>query len=253
MADELLITTPLGFRAYGHEAPDVRWTVSKITGWFERGGVKQQREERPWGDGDFPAPSFRGAKLPAFEGKCFTHSGAEQHKALELLEAMLGNGKMTRLSVQGPTGLTWADAQLDSEPSFTLDRYAETLSYRATMYVPGGYRYGDENVSASGEVAFHRGTADAVPRFEVTGSMPSGYSIRTSLGIFTVTQALAAGQTHTIDFADGGLVYRNGVLQSGVYAHPRQMWSVPKGTGLVHNLVPISGPGALRVILRDTY
>ncbi|MGX9346648.1 hypothetical protein [Microbacterium sp. KNMS] len=253
MADELLITTPLGFMAYGHEAPGVRWTVSKLTGWIERGGVKQNREERPWGDGDFPAPTFRQARLPAWEGLCFTHSGVEQQKAQELLEAVLGNGALTRFSVQAPAGLTWADAQLDSEPTFEPVRYGEALRYRARMYVPGGYRYGEERTSASGQVAFHRGTADALPSFEVTGSMPSGYAIQSPLGTFTVTQALAAGQKHTIDFADGGLVYRNGVLQRGVYAHPRNIWAVPKGPGIEHTLVPVSGSGSLVVKVTDTF
>ncbi|GGO59146.1 hypothetical protein GCM10010910_01420 [Microbacterium nanhaiense] len=253
MADELLITTPLGFRAAGDERLDLTWTVSKLTGWFERAGVKSERSSRAWGDGDYSAPSFREAKLPAFEGLCFSRSGAEQHHFLQMLEAQLGNGEMTRFTVQGAAGTTWADAKLDSEPTFEMGLYGRTLRYRATMYVPSGYRYGDLREYASGERAYHRGTAEAVPRFVVTGAMPSGYRIQAGGLTFTVTQALAAGQTHTIDFADGGMVYRNGVLQRGVYAHPRQMWTVPRGIGIVHTLAPISGTGTLKVQLTDTY
>lgn len=252
MAEELLVTTPLGFRAAGDMRP-ADWTVETLTGWLERGGVKGQRESRPWGDGDFTAPTFRESKLPAFEGLCFSHSGAEQEHARQTLEALLGNGSMTRLTVQTAAGTTWADARLDSEPTILPARYGRLLRYRATMYVPSGYRYGDLREYASGERAYHRGTAEAVPRFVVTGTMPSGYRIQAGGLTFTVTQSLAAGQTHTIDFADGGMVYRNGVIQRGVYAHPRQMWTVPRGIGIVHTLAPISGSGTLKVQLTDTY
>lgn len=253
MADELLITTPLGFRADGHERQGITWTVAKLTGWFERGGVKDDRQARPWGDGDFSSPTFREAKLPAFEGLCFSKSGAEQLHLQQLLEAQLGNGELTRFTVQTVDGATWADAKLDSEPTFENVLYGRTLRYRATMYVPGGYRYGELREFASGARAYHRGTAEAVPRFTVTGSMPSGYRIQAGGKTFTVSQGLSSGQTHTIDFADGGMVYRNGALQRGVYAHPRQMWTVPRGIGVVHTLAPVSGSGTLKVQLTDTY
>lgn len=250
---ELLITTPLGFRGVGDGRSGARWTVEKLSGWFERGGVKQERQARPWGDGNFDAPAFREGKLPAWEGLLLTSSLAEQHEAFESLEALLGNGDVTRLTVQGPNDTTWCDAQLDDEPSWEMLRPGRVMRYRVRMYSRFAYRYGERRSFASGQTAYHRGTATALPVFEVTGTMPSGYSIQSPYGTFTVTQGLTSGQTHRIDFSNEGLVYRNGVLQSGVYGHPRQMWGIPRGPGAVHTLVPVSGSGSLTTFVHDTF
>lgn len=257
MADELLITTPRGFRAVGH-AGAARYSVDRgaLSGWFERPGVKQDRQSRPLGDGNFLAPAWREGKLPAWEGLIFTDSLAEQHKAINDLGPLLGDGELIRLTVQSPEGAvskTWADAQLDDEPTHEILVPGRIAKYRVRMYCPGSYRFGEVRSFASGEAAYHRGSTDALPAFEVTGTMPSGYSVTAGGKTFTVTQALSSGQKHTFDFADGGLVYRNGVLQRGVYAHPRQMWSIGQGVRLVHTLTPVSGSGSLLVKVTDTF
>lgn len=255
MSEQLLVTTSHGFRAVGHLDPKAKWSVSKLTGWFERGGVRQDRSPRPWGDGNFAAPTFREAKFPAIEGLLFSTSAYDQHRAMEALEASLGNGTLTRLTVQGAAGTTWADAQLDSEPTLRPEVYGRVLAFRAQMYVPDGYRYGKVRTSASGEFASHRGTAEATPSFVVTGVLPGGYQIVSPYGTFTVLQSLGAGQTHRISFAEGGVVYRNGVAQRGVYGHPRNIWRIPPGTPAgEHALVPIGGgAGSLTVQVPDTF
>lgn len=257
MADGLLITTPRGFRAVGH-AGAARYTVDRgsLSGWFERPGVKQDRQARPLGDGNFPAPAFREGKLPAWEGLILTDDLGEQHKAITDLAPLLGDGDLIRMTVQSDEEVvssTWADAHLDSEPTVEVLVPGRVAKYRVRMYCPGSFRFGELHSFASGELAFHYGSADALPAFEVTGSMPSGYAITVAGRAFTVTQGLSSGQEHTINFADGGLVYRNGVLQRGVYAHPRQTWAIRSGARLVHSLVPVSGSGSLLVKVPDTF
>lgn len=254
MSDQLLVTTSHGFRGSGQLDSTTDWSIEKVTGWFERGGVRQERDPRPWGNGNFGAPSFREAKMPAFEGLCFTRSGYDQHRMMEMLEAQFGNGAMTRLTVQGPNGTTWADAQLESEPSIRPEVYGRVFGFRVQMYVPEGFRYGEVRESASGEPASHQGTADAIPTFRVTGSMPSGYKIVSPYGEFTVLQPLAPGQTHRIEFDDAGAVYRDNVLQRGVYGQPRNLWTIPKGVPVGnHSLVPFAGSGSLLVQVPDTF
>ncbi|WP_345750116.1 hypothetical protein [Microbacterium rhizophilus] len=258
MADELLIMTPHGGKFVGDDRPGVRYTVErgKLTGWFERPGVKQERTEKMQGNGNFLAPAWRQSKLPAWEGLILTDSLAQQNKAISDLAPLLGDGDLIRLTVrspEGPVAETWADAQLDDAPTPEVLVPGRVARYRVRMYCPGSFRYGEEHTFSSGEAASHRGSTDALPSFEVTGSMPSGYAIESSLGTFTVTQALTSGQKHTIDFADGGLVYRNGALQRGVYAHPRQLWAIEKGAHVVHTLDPVSGSGSLTVKLLDTF
>jgi hypothetical protein len=256
MVDQLLITTEHGFRADGREDTTNPWTVTELSGWFERGGVRQDRTPRPWGDGNFSSPSFREAKLPAIEGRYFSRSARDQHEAMQSLEALLGNGDMTRLTVQGPNGTTWASAQLDDNPTFKVEAFGEVFAYRAVMYVPDGYRFGDENVSGSGELALHRGTADATPSFTVTAvtNMPGGYKISSPYGEFTVLQALSVGQSHRISFAEGGVVYLGGVPQRGVYGQPRRIWTIPPGVPPNnHTLTTFGGSGRLVVSVFDTY
>lgn len=137
----------------------------------------------------------------------------------------------------------WAFTRIDGTGLATF-----TARFRA----PSQLIFGDETTygPATSVEVVNRGTFAAYPVIEVTGSMPSGYSITSNGRSYVVAQGLSAGQTHTVDMRNGVLL-RNGVAQVGAVTAPRKLLS-PTGRR-TFTLDPVSGSGLMTLTHRDTY
>lgn len=125
--------------------------------------------------------------------------------------------------------------------------------YTARFRAPSQLVFGDTTDLGPGTSlrAVNRGQFSAYPVIVITGTMPDGYRITAGGRSYIVTQALAAGQTHTIDMYDGVLL-RNGAAQvRAVLAAP--ILTVPPNGHRTFVLDPVSGSGQMRITVRDTY
>lgn len=227
-----------------------RYTVATVSG-LESVGIRRDSTDRPNAHGSFPAPGFFDARRISWSGLVLTTSAGEQDHAIRDLSGLLGGGT-ERLTAQGSSRV-WSDVRRVSVESRIL-RPEETASYSIVVEAPDPLLYGETATfgPAASASVYHYGNTDAAPDVTITGTMPSGYRVNGPGGAqYIVTQALAAGQTHRIDFNTGWL-YRNGVMQQGAVSRA-QTFTIPPGAPSTMSLTPVSGSGLMTVKLTDTF
>lgn len=214
--------------------------------WGDMPGVKADDVERPMADGNFPGVSYLDARNLDMDGFLVATSHEKLVHQINRLKAQ--RGRTVRVTVEEPGLTTWADAEIRAV-RVSLFGFAAEAHFEIQFHMPDPRKIGSPDELApfgSGVQAFHRGNYASTPNVTVTGVMPSGYRINGPDGMFyQVTQALAAGQTHRIDF-ETGFLYRNDVLQQGAVSRA-EVWTIPPGLGVVMTLVPVSGSGTLAV------
>lgn len=211
--------------------------------------VKGESVSRPSQHGDYELPTYLESRIVSLSGNCLADSperlGQLRRQFTGLLVGAVGNVVFEHLgsTVWGRAGLapgvqkkfkvnaaTSTDARFQLQLKFADPRlFGESRAFAA----------------ATSLSLQHYGNFLSLPVLEVTGSMPSGYSVNGPDGRkFTVTQALTAGQTHRIDMNTGRL-YRNGVLQVG-WVSRTETWGIPAGSlGVPYTLAPVSGTGLI--------
>lgn len=172
----------------------------------------------------------------------------EQENLFERLTGLLGDGQTERMFVDNAGDTKWADVQLDDAPEITQQVYGKLATYRLQLWAVDPLRYGEERTFTAGMLAYHLGNAPSFPTFEVTGALPSGYTITAAGKSFVVSQPLAAGQTHRIEMKSGAL-FRNGVRQIGGVSSA-SLWAVRPSERLAHS---VSNGGYLSVVLPDAW
>lgn len=229
---------------------DPTYTVATVSG-LESVGIRREDTARPNAHGSFPAPGFFDVRRISWSGLVLTKSVADQEHAIRALSGLLG-GRTARLTIHGDTTV-WADVRRVSVEARVL-RTGETASYSIVVEAPDPFLYGSTATfgPATSVLVYQYGTADAAPDVTITGAMPSGYRVNGPGGAqYIVSQALASGQTHRIDFNTGWL-YRNGVLQQGAVSRA-QVFLIPRGPASTVSLTPVSGSGFMTVKLTDTF
>ncbi|MDJ1113241.1 hypothetical protein [Microbacterium dauci] len=97
----------------------------------------------------------------------------------------------------------------------------------------------------------NRGNFHTLPIITITGNMPGGYQLTAAGFEYVVEQALAPGQTHTVDMRDR-ILLRNGVAQPGAVSKAERI-AIPAGHLRTITLDPVSGSGQISAVEFDTY
>lgn len=224
-----------------------------FNGWDDGVDVRREAVERPGEHGEYDLPVFNGSRVISIDGHVFAWSDDDLRFLRDRVMGVAADGGRHQLSVTHQGSTLHATVRRGAKPLF-VDSGKRSGRRRATfaLYLVAAdpRKYGEVHEYQSGEPAVHYGNFAASPELIVTGTMP-GYSVHGPDGrTLTVSQELAAGQTHRIDLLTGR-VYRDGVLQVGVRRGP--VWTVPASSAAVHTLVPASGSGSLTVRVTDTF
>lgn len=228
------------------------YTLAWVTG-FSGAEVDRERVDRENAHGRFPAPGFLPGRPIAWGGLILAESPAELDHAIRVLTGSSGVDGTDRLVAQGDRTL-WVDVESVRIPDPTVLVPGSIASYEVRVEAPGAFLYGDRNTFGPGTSVpvHHYGNAAAVPVIEVTGTMPSGYTVTGPSGAqFIVSQALTSGQTHRLDF-DNGWLYRNNVLQQGGVSRA-ETFVIKPGSPATLTLSPVSGSGQMTVKVPDTF
>lgn len=228
------------------------YTLAWVTG-FAGAEVDRERVDRDNAHGRFPAPGFLPGREIAWGGLILTHSEFEQEQAIRTLTGSSGIDGTDELVSQGDKALR-VDVESVRIPDPTILVAGSIASYEVRVEAPGAFLFGETNTFGPGTSVpvHHYGNAPAVPIIEVTGTMPSGYMVTGPGGAqFIVSQALASGQTHRLDF-DNGWLYRNNVLQQGGVSRA-ETFVIKPGVPATVTLSPVSGSGQMTVKVPDTF
>lgn len=225
----------------------------EFTGWDD--GVDMRRDElmRPAGHGAFDAPGYLGSRVTSIGGEFWAQTPVRFEFMRDKLVGLLVDGGMDRLTVDQDNGTRWADVRLAAKTTVIENPDMVSARYQIQFWGPNPRRFGETRVFGPDTIvdSFHHGNFPATQQIDVTGNMPSGYSIWCAGVQFAVTLPLLPGQTHRIDMATGRL-YQGGTLQLGAVLAANR-WVVPPGATVTIALSPVSGSGQIVVRLTDTF
>lgn len=231
-----------------------------FTGWDDGAEPRRDSQARPGAHGEFDLPVFLGPRVPVINGIALAASPEKLGWIRSTVLGLGAEGGRSRLVVEHQGQTLWADARMGAKTLFTDSGRRESGLIAATFLLSfvcaDPRKYGEARAfgPATSLSLRHYGNFTSLPTLEVTGSMPTGYSVTGPGGrIYRVTQALTAGHTHRIDMATGRL-YLDGVLQVGVVSRG-DVWGIPGGSlGVPYTLVPVSGTGQIAApAVLDTY
>ena len=226
-----------------------------FTGWWDRPTARSENTDRPGQHGSFIMPMYLTARMPSLT--VFVHDD-DSRVANHLVERITGLPAHGRLVVTDNAQTQWANAQLLSVDVSRKTRDSVrlvTIDWRC----PDPRKYGElrEFTSTGATVdLWHRGTADAIPEFKVTG-FTGGYRIagRGALAgnFFTVNGPKAAGTVDTVSFRSGMLLRNGEPVQRRILQN--HVWTVPPGAGAQFRIEPIVAgqSGSCTALVTDTF
>lgn len=232
---------------------DALFTVATVDG-LDGVDYGAETPARPAAFGVFDSPAYGGGRVITWEGLCLTSSGDEFVHARSVLSGLLGDGGSGRFEVEHDGWMVGCDVRRTSRPKFAPLVWGRSARYQVSVFAADPRLYGKQRVfgPASSVTVDHFGNFPAAPVIDVTGSMPSGYTINGPDGkSFVVTQALAAGQTHRIDMATGRLFLNGALTVRGVGR--AETWTVAPGQKVAMSMWPVSGAGSMTVSVLDTF
>ena len=224
-------------------------------GWDDSGDARRDSTPRPTAHGEFDAPTYQGPRVVSVDGWALATSERQLAHLRSVVTGLGADGQLVRWMVDHQGQSLWADARRGDKSTFEDDGIRYGL-LRASFFIqsvcPDPRKYGDvKSFPGPTATVFHYGNFPALPVIEVTGSLPSGYTVASQGHAFVVSQALAAGQTHRLDMRRGWL-YRNGLLQMGAVA-VADTFTVPPGVSVPVVFTPVSGSGQMTVTVTDTF
>ena len=219
-----------------------------LTGWYDGPGTRGASVDRPMAHGAFDLPVFRGVRVVTVSGNVIASSEFELVKLRDSLTGLLADGELGVLTVADSGGAQHVSVRLSGDPKFSPHPSGLEGAFQVAFKAVDPRKYGEQHSFEGSTVQVHHyGNFTASPVIEVVGpraaytvSGPDGRAVQ-------VTQALAAGQSHRIDFLKGR-VYRNGSLQFGVLSEAN-FWTLPPGK---RTSMSISS-GSMTVHVDDTY
>lgn len=219
-----------------------------IAGVWEGVDVRREDTVRPLAHGSFDSPVFLAARVIPVSGHVSARTPTELVHEVNRLTGLLSDGQVGRLNLDDDLGTTWIDVRLGGATQVTqLD--ATTAKFLITFFAADPRRFGDAVKAGGftvGQPVYHYGNHPAVLKPTVTGPVSAPYTVAVGSKQFTVTQALAAGQTHVLD-TETATVTRNGVVQSGVVSRAETLL-IPPGSR-----VSFTGPAGTTGLVLNTY
>lgn len=248
----------LHFRGYA--TPQIRGLYIGENGWEGwDDGVDASREEtdRPFKHGAFDAPGFLATRSVTAKGVGVGLTLGEVAHIGGSVSGLLAGGEIGTIvaSYRGVTkwarcrrGLVkprWSSVGGELFGQFEFELWMSDPILKGETLPPVG--------PATSISLIQYGNFIAYPVIEVTGSMPSGYSILGPSGYeYRVTLPLIAGNPHVIDMQTG-LMRVGGVVQIAAVAIP-DTWGVPAGSlGTPYSLAPVTGSGVLVGRIANNY
>ncbi|PPH51195.1 hypothetical protein [Rathayibacter sp. AY1E1] len=223
-----------------------------FTGWDGGVDIRFTSVERDGQHGEYDLPSYLGARVTSFSGYAVSPTPGETAQLGEYLTGIVSSGAAKIVSVERDQVTQWARGKLaTSLPTFAVLAEDPRLArWQIQLRYPDPRKYGEER-SFERAPAFHYGNFPAIPRFEVEGFAPNGYTITGPVGQqLTVTRALRGGETHAIDLRDTTLRVNGEVVYGGI-SRPGQ-WTISNGQQVRH-LISGAVSADLRTYLTDTY
>lgn len=229
----------------GHHSSGVH-VLRELKDWL--GGGQWRREEigRPTAHGAFDLRGFLPQRVITLDGTLMASSSAELQHFVRGIQGLASDGSLFRVSVDDDGGTTWRDVRLAQSAS-VKERDETTADFTVTFWAADPRAYGESRRFPAGTAAYHYGSADAMPVYEVTGT-GSGYTLSAGGKSFVVSSALASGGKDVIDMRTGR-VHRNGALLVGGVGSA-VTWTIPAGQRVTHSVV---GASAAVAVVTDTY
>ena len=254
MTGRLTISLP-GCTVTGHtpdDGPIVGFFVEADgwEGWDD--GVSGRRDAlpRPSAHGEFDLPVTRGPRTVTLKGQAVARNAFELGRLRSAWTGIGADGDRFPITVDHQDETLSATARtIDARFKDTGNRGRRCRAeVSLELLCADPRKYGTiTEVSGNTVTVANRGNFPASPVVTVAGPR-SGYTITGPEGReYQVTQALAAGQTHRIDFRTG-LLYRNGSPQLGAIGRA-ELWAIPPGRQIS---MAISS-GSMTVSVADTF
>lgn len=211
-------------------------------------GTKGEIVSRPSAHGDFDLPVFRQPRMITIKGAAYASSRWSIEQLQDMFYGILADGGHGDLTFMTVDGSRRCSVRLSGEPKFTVVG-DEDADFQIGFRAADPRKYGEpREFSGSSVDVFHYGNFPASPVVEVVGPRTAPYTITGPGGrTVVVAQSLSAGQTHRIDFSDGGL-YRNGVRQLG-HVTTYRPWVIPPKQQTAMSI----SAGSMIVRVTDTY
>lgn len=205
------------------------------------------------GLGEYDVANVRtGPRIIVLKGFRYDRSMSMLGNQMRLLDGVLGrrSGSFTWEEFGGTFRTTVRRGTSSPPRRRGASGFADfTIRFRA----PSQAYFGESRSAGPGTALdlVNRGNDDALPLLKVTGSMPSGYRLVAGGTTYAVAQALASGNTHSIDMTDR-ILLRNGVAQPGGASSPREI-AIPAYGSIRLQLIPNAGTGQVSAEWSDTY
>lgn len=226
-----------------------------LDGWDDGVDMRRNNLDRAHAHGSYAMPGYLDSRVVSITGRVLADSPAECERIGQRLTGLMADGQMARMQVTTETGTQWADCFLSARTRFTPDYSRRNAAFQIQLWCPDPWKFGDANVYTinPGQTVplFHYGNAAASPIFEVTGDMPSGYTLRgPDSKTFVAPTSVASARKHLLDMSEG-LLKVNGYYWTGQTANA-DLWTIPPGQQ-VNTGLTTTGTGTAKVTVYDTF
>lgn len=220
-------------------------------GWDDSTAGRRNAVPHPSAHGEFDQPVFRGARVVTIDGHAFARSEYDLGNLRALWTGVGADGDLVAIHARHQGEFLRAAGRVITA-TFNDAGYEGKLlraDVSLEMVCADPRKYGEAHTFTGASVdALNYGNFPASPVIEVVGPRTGPYTITGPDGRqIVVTQSLTAGQTHRLNFADGGL-YRDGVRQLGAVS-VFQPWTIPAGRSVPMGI----SSGQMTVHVTDTY
>jgi hypothetical protein len=228
--------------------------VDDIDGWWKAPSRKSRDEARPNADGDFDSLDYYAPRFITIKGAFAAKGPADRWEGAGILSALLSGGPAV-MSVRADGAQQWATVKLVEQADADWTAY-KLLEYSLQVKAVDPRKFGESKpftaTTAASVSVYQRGRYKATPILTITGSMPGGYRITKGGKSISVTTALGAGTTHTIDLATGILRVNGAVATGGLNDY---QWNVINpGAAQTVAIAPLTtGTGTLVLDVLDTF
>lgn len=217
-----------------------------IKDWIGGGTVRREEVVRAGSIGAYDLPGFLTQKVIPMSGSLIASSAAELQHMIRAIKGLGAGGAVMRVVVDDDIGSSWRDVRLAVQAS-TKELDQTSADFTLSFWAADPRAFGEARRFTAGTPAYHYGSFEARPIYEVTGS-GSGYTLSAGGRSFVVTTSLPSGQKDLIDM-DTGRVMRNGVLLVGGVSSA-VTWGIASGQQLTHS---ITGASAAVAVVTDTW